>query len=156
MVAVMQETRVTSAEATNLPDDWPPAGQEFGPVNFGPFGPSELALYAAASGDDNPLHLDPAIAKAAGLEAPPVHGMLMMSCFEPAIAAWRPDLAIARLSAKFLRPVLRGESITILGRVVRSSWEGRAQLVLRLTARGADGALSILGEAVLHDRDAEA
>lgn len=156
MVAVMQETRTTSAEVTNLPDDWPPAGQEFGPVNFGPFGPSDLVRYAAASGDDNPLHLDAAIAKAAGLDAPPVHGMLMMSCFEPAIAAWRPDLAIARLSAKFLRPVLSGESIAILGRVVRSGWDGRPQLVLRLTARGVDGALSILGEAVLQDRDAEA
>lgn len=134
--------------SATLPD-WPTKGQEFGPSDFGPFGPDALARYAAASGDTNPLHLDETVAKAAGLDAPPVHGMLMMSCFEPAITAWRPDLVIARLSAKFLRPVLSGQGFTLSGRVVRSTETPRPEVVLRLTARAMDGTLAIMGEATL-------
>jgi acyl dehydratase len=119
-------------------------GESFGPWDFGPFGPSELARYAAASGDSNPLHLDPAIAKAAGLQARPVQGMLMMSCLEPAILRWRDDLEVGVLAAKFLRPVLETATITVSGRVVRAS---AAELVLRLTVRRADGEIVVLGEA---------
>lgn len=39
----------------------------------------QLALYAAASGDHNPLHLDPEFARKAGFERPVVHGMLTMA-----------------------------------------------------------------------------
>ncbi len=132
-----------SSEPSTSPD-WPRTGESFGPVGFGPFGPSELARYAAASGDDNPLHLDRSVAMAAGLEAPPIQGMLMMSCLEPAVLRWRDDLAVTTLAAKFLRPVLEGETISLTGRVVRSS---PAEIVLRLTVRRADGEIALLGEA---------
>ena len=140
---------MTASQPNATPADWPTKGQEFGPTDFGPFGPDALARYAAASGDTNPLHLDEAVAKAAGLDAPPVHGMFMMSCFEPAIRAWRPDLVVARLSAKFLRPVLSGQGFTLSGRVVRSTEAPRPEAILRLTARGMDGTLAIMGEATL-------
>lgn len=138
---------MTSAEPS-ISRDWPTTGAGFGPWAFGPFGPSELSRYAAASGDDNPLHLDTSIAKAAGLDAPPVQGMLMMSCLEPAILRWRDDLVITRLAAKFLRPVLAGETITISGRVVRASAAGAHELVLRVTVRRADGEIAVLAEAM--------
>ena len=44
-----------------------------------PVDPVQLALFAAASGDHNPLHLDPAFARQAGFERPVVHGMLTMA-----------------------------------------------------------------------------
>ncbi len=44
-----------------------------------PVGPVQLALFAAASGDHNPLHLDPEVARKAGFERPVVHGMLTMA-----------------------------------------------------------------------------
>jgi acyl dehydratase len=139
------------AAAGTLPVDWPRAGDAIGAQNFGPFGRQALARYAAVSGDDNPLHLDPDAAKAAGLAGLPVHGMLMFSCFEPLIMGWRPDLFIARLSAKFLRPVLAGDGICLTGRVLRSTWVPRPELILRLTARGPSDDLVILAEAaVLH------
>jgi acyl dehydratase len=105
--------------------------------------------YALVSGDDNPLHLDPEAAKAAGLAGPPVHGMLMLSCFEPLIMGWRRDLFITRLSAKFLRPLLAGEGIRVLGRVLRSQKVPKLELVLRLTARGPNDDLVILAEATV-------
>jgi acyl dehydratase len=104
---------------------------------FGPFTPAVVAAYALASGDDNPLHSDPAIAARAGLERPPVHGMLIMGCFESYIRDWRPAARIVKLSAKFIRPVLTGDGIELSGKVVRAA-EG-APVVLRLTARGENG-----------------
>jgi acyl dehydratase len=40
----------------------------------------DLALYAAASGDLNPLHLDADVARAAGFDRPIAHGMRTMAC----------------------------------------------------------------------------
>jgi acyl dehydratase len=136
------------------PLNWPKVGDEIGAQNFGPFGREALVRYAAVSGDDNPLHLDPAAAKAAGLAGPPVHGMLMLSCFEPVIMGWRRDLFITRLSAKFLRPVLAGEGIRVLGRVLRSDGDASPELILRLTARGPDDAIVILAEAAVQYKNA--
>jgi acyl dehydratase len=131
------------------PADWPKAGDEIRAQDFGPFAREALARYAAVSGDDNPLHLDPNAARAAGLAGPPVHGMLMLSCFEPLIMRWRRDLFIARLSGKFLRPVLAGEGIRVSGRVMRRRDVPRPELTLRLIARAQNNDLAILGEAAV-------
>lgn len=133
----------------NAPEDWPKTGEEIGPRSFGPFDRERLARYAAVSGDDNPLHLDARVAAAAGLDAPPVHGMLLLSCFEPTLLDWRRDIAIAGLSAKFLRPVLAGEGVSISGRVVRSSSAPQPELILRLIARGPNHEPVIVAEATL-------
>ncbi len=137
------------AEVGPAPPDWPTAGDEIGAQNFGPFDRDALARYAAVSGDDNPLHLDPNAARAAGLAGPPVHGMLMLSCFEPLIMRWRRDLFIARLAGKFLRPVLAGDSIRVSGRVMRRRDVPRPELTLRLIARAKNNDLAILGEAAV-------
>lgn len=48
-------------------------------LQCGPVTPVDLALYAAASGDHNLLHLDVETARAAGFDRPLVHGMLTMA-----------------------------------------------------------------------------
>ncbi|MGC2223845.1 MAG: MaoC family dehydratase [Methylocella sp.] len=131
------------------PPDWPKTGDEIRAQNFGPFAREALARYAAISGDDNPLHLEPSAARAAGLAGMPVQGMLMFSCFEPLIMRWRRDLFIARLSGKFLRPVLAGEGIRVSGRVMRRRDVSRPELTLRLVARAQNNDLAIVGEATV-------
>ncbi len=121
-------------------------GDSLAERTFGPFAPADVEAYAAASGDDNPLHADPALAARVGLERPPIHGMLLVGCLEPFLAAWRPGTTLARLSAKFIRPVLVGEAVAVSGKVVQL--RGDAQAVLRLTVkRGAD--LVCLAEATV-------
>ena len=67
-------------------------GEAVPPQRFGPVFPATaVAAYAAASADDNPLHTDPELAAKAGLARPPIHGMLIMGCFESYLAQWRPD-----------------------------------------------------------------
>lgn len=121
----------------------PRQGEAVAAHRFGPFPAAAVAAYAAASADDNPLHHDPALAAKAGLPRPPIHGMLIMGCFEPYLAAWRPDATIRKLSAKFIRPVLVDEGIEVTGKVVQAA-TGQA-VVLRLTVkRHAEGAPSDL------------
>jgi acyl dehydratase len=131
---------------------WPKVGEKVPPRFFGPFRQEHLHAYAAASGDDNPLHLDEDLARRVGLEAPPAQGMLVMSCFEPALVAWRRDLRIARLSGKFVQPLLRGEKVEISGRVVQSRDGDEPHAVLRLMAHSERRALVILAEATLVPR----
>ena len=109
---------------------------------FGPFEARDVLAYAMASGDDNPLHTDPAIAARAGLARPPIHGMLIMGCFEPYLRAWRPGATVVKLSGKFIRPVLVGEEVEVSGKVVRAG----NPAVLRLTVRSG-GELVCLAEA---------
>lgn len=129
---------------TSLPE----AGSRLPETSLGPFDAPAVAAYAAASGDDNPLHADPALAAAAGFPAPPVHGMRLMAAIEPALAAWRPDLRVARLSATFVEPLLVGEAAKLTGRVVRAG----AEIVLRVVVQGPRRGPCVLAEAVLAPR----
>lgn len=112
----------------------------------GPFGAAEVAAYADASGDANPLHTDAALARAAGFSAPPVHGMLLMAAIEPALAAWRPDLRLKRFAGQFAEPLLTGEAATLSARVVRA---GEGEALLRVIVQGPRRAPCFVGEAVL-------
>jgi 3-hydroxybutyryl-CoA dehydratase len=125
----------------------PAIGDRLPKTQIGPFDAADLARYAAVSGDDNPLHLDDALAKSIGLAAPPVHGMKLLAYFESYLAAWRPDLVIATLSGKFVQPVLRGETVALSGRVLRASREDG--VLLRLFAHGAARVPAVIGEATL-------
>ncbi|ACB93941.1 MaoC/PaaZ C-terminal domain-containing protein [Beijerinckia indica] len=137
---------------------WPKPGEILPPQALGPFDSSALSAYALASGDDNPLHLDPAAAHSIGLPLPPVQGMLILASFEPCLAAWNPQLRLSRLSAKFLRPVFLGQGLTLSGKIVRHRTEPEPEIVLRLMAHLAappasndskPGELAILAEANL-------
>jgi acyl dehydratase len=134
---------------TDPPPSLPEPGHKIPAQEFGPFDREALKRYAMVSGDDNPLHLDPNAAKAVGLQDTPVHGMLMLSFFEPYILGWRSDLFIAQLSAKFLNPVLAGQSVRISGRIVSRRITPRPELVLRLIAHGPNDTLAIVGEATV-------
>jgi acyl dehydratase len=115
-------------------------------VIIGPFDAASLERYAKVSGDDNPLHLDDALAAKIGLAAPPVHGMKLLAAFEPMLANWRDDLRLVGLSAKFVQPILRGETATLTGRVLRVSED---EVFLRLFAHGSARLPGIIGEATL-------
>ena len=125
-------------------------GEAIAPRRFGPFPAARVAAYAAASADANPLHSDPDVAARAGLARPPIHGMLIMGCFEPYLADWRRGATIRKLSAKFIRPVLVDEGIEISGKVVQAVPGSPAVIRLTVKRHGGQGEASdlvCLGEA---------
>jgi acyl dehydratase len=132
----------------------PAPGERLPETHIGPFEADDLSRYAQISGDDNPLHLDEALAKAIGLAAPPVHGMRLLAAFEPMLAAWRPDLVLAGLGGKFVQPVLRGEKVVLSGRVLRSSKE--EGVFVRLLAHGGARVPAIIAEATLRPAEKSA
>ena len=113
---------------------------------FGPFDGAAVADYARASADDNPLHVDAALAAKAGLERPPIHGMLIVGCFESYLRAWRPDIVVTKIACKFIRPVLVGEGVAIGGKVVRAAPGAPAVVRLVVKRTGADD-IVCMGEA---------
>jgi acyl dehydratase len=135
------------SEARGLPQ----VGERLPPLDIGPFDSAALARYAQVSGDDNPLHLDEALAQSVGFAAPPVHGMKLLAAFEALLKSWRGDLTIASLGGTFVQPVLRDEPATLTGRVLRVSEE--EGVFVRLYAHGPGRAPAIIAEATLRSRN---
>lgn len=85
---------------------------------------ADLARYADASGDHNPIHLDEAAAKAAGLPDVIAHGMYTMGLVSRAILEWLDaaglDARITEFSARFAKPVVvpeGGTAVEVEGKV---------------------------------------
>ena len=73
----------------------------------------QIAAYAEASGDHNPIHLDDAFALAAGLPGVIVHGMLQMGIAATVAseAAGGPE-HLRRLFVRFAGMVEPGDTVT--------------------------------------------
>jgi acyl dehydratase len=88
----------------------------------------QIRAYAEASGDRNPIHLDDAAARAAGLPGVIAHGMLGMAQLANFVVAHAGDhRRLRRLRCRFSGMVLPGDTITFTGHVV-----GEADGLLKL------------------------
>jgi acyl dehydratase len=73
--------------------------------------------YAAASGDFNPIHIDPNVGRAAGYQGVILQGMCTYAWLADACVAYLGDPArLGRLRARFTKPVQVGDVITFDGR----------------------------------------
>lgn len=111
----------------------------------------DLRRYARASGDDNPIHLDDAAARALGLPQVVAHGMLTAALAVGAVADWAggPDRVLAtdlRFGAPVPVPATGGARV-LVGGTVRSVDEaaGTATVALSVTCDGA----KVLGKAMV-------
>ena len=77
----------------------------------------DLARYAVASGDTNPLHLDPAFARKAGFPDVIVHGMLTMALLGRLVTESFPARRVLGFSARFGAPLGVGEAVTCRARL---------------------------------------
>ena len=74
--------------------------------------------YAEASLDDNPIHVDPNTAKAAGLPDVILHGLCTMAMAGGSVVesqAGGDPLRLKRLGVRFARPVLNSSKLTTFG-----------------------------------------
>jgi acyl dehydratase len=78
----------------------------------------DVKAYADASGDQNPLHQDDEVARAAGFPRVVAHGMYTMGTLSSWLVDWLGDpAALLRLQVHFRAPVFVDESIECGGRV---------------------------------------
>ncbi len=75
------------------------------------FDATAISRFADASGDHNPLHVDPEAARAAGFPATIAHGVMTLAELSRLLGteAPGPGTVIARLDSAFLRPVVAGQ-----------------------------------------------
>lgn len=126
----------------------PIQGERLPETTLGPFGPTEVERYAAASGDSNPIHVDPSAAAAAGLAGPIVQGMLVMAHMIRIAEAWRSDAVVTMARILFVRPIGVGEKLAVEGRIVAHQKDTPTwQCTLRLTARNDAGTIAAIVEA---------
>lgn len=107
------------------------------------FDRGQIAAYAEASGDYNPIHLDDDFARSVGLPGVIVHGMLQMGVMATVAAeeAGGPD-RLRRLYVRFAAMVEPGDTVTF-----SADKAGEGRLDLR--------AVNQKGEAVLTKASAE-
>jgi 3-hydroxybutyryl-CoA dehydratase len=107
---------------------------------------AQLQRYADASGDHNPLHLDPRFAATTPYGKTIAHGMLVLAFISEMLTkefgkSW---LCGGKLKTRFRAPVFPGDTVTASG-TLRATADGMA--VYDVAVRNQDGAEVITGEA---------
>lgn len=107
---------------------------------------ADIAAFAAATGDDNPIHLQDAAAQAAGFDRQVAHGMLTAAVFSRILGTRFPGPGTIYLSQslQFRAPVYPD---TPLLAVVTLLDQGRRSATLSTTVQTQDGTVVVEGEA---------
>jgi acyl dehydratase len=100
----------------------------------------QIARYAGAVGDFNPIHLDDAFAQKGGLPSVIAHGPLTLTLILDLIVAQVGNEALSTFDARLRAPVFPGDQLTIVptadGVEVRNSG-GTVVATIALTRRSA-------------------
>jgi acyl dehydratase len=122
------------------------AGDELPPLTVEPISRTTLALFAGASGDHNPIHIDVDVARSAGLDDVFAHGMLSMAYLGRLLTGWVPQERLRSVHVRFVaitpvhgQPTCTGTVVSIAG--------GLAKVKLAVTL--ADGTVTLTGDALI-------
>ncbi|WP_435141041.1 MaoC family dehydratase [Pseudopelagicola sp. nBUS_19] len=125
-------------------------GDELPHLSFGPITRSTLALYAGASGDHNPIHIDSDYATKIGLDDVIVHGMLSMAQFGRLVSNWAGTANLINLSSRFTAMTPVGATLTCQGTITERFTKDAALLLrVRLSASIEDGTETLKGSALI-------
>ena len=98
-------------------------------INKGPITRTQLALFAGASGDHNPIHLDDEEARKGGLPGVIAHGMLNMAFLGQLLGDFVPQKNISSFGARFVAMTVPGDTLTCRGEVAEKRQEGGENIV---------------------------
>lgn len=104
------------------------------PTRVYPVTRADLVAYAAASGDPNPIHQDPEVARAVGLPDVIAHGVFTLALAARYVDEQAGPGRIRELRAKFTRPVVVPEGGTEVE--VTGTWRDEQTLALVVTCAG--------------------
>lgn len=125
-------------------------GTELAPLTIAPISRTTLALFAGASGDHNPMHIDIDVARSAGLDDVFAQGMLSMAYLGRLLTNWVDPGAIRNYRVRFaaITP-LHGEP-TATGRITAiDDVDGERRATLELAVPLSDGTVTLTGDAVV-------
>lgn len=113
-----------------------------------PVSRATLALYAGASGDHNPMHIDSDFAKKNGMPDVFAHGMLSMAYLGRLLTNWMPQSQLRKFSNRFSAITNIHDVITCSGEVTEIFENGNEKIAkLKIIAKNQDGVKTLVGEA---------
>ena len=136
-------TTIPSFDAVQVGDELPELG-------VAPLDRVTLALFAGASGDHNPIHIDVDFARKAGMPDVFAQGMLGMAWLGRLLTGWAPQSQLRRFDARFQGITHLGNAVRCRGRVVEKFLNGGERCVrVELSSVNQYGQPKIVGEALV-------
>lgn len=125
-------------------------GTELPALQLPPLDRTTLALFAGASGDHNPVHIDIDFARQAGMPDVFAHGMLGMAWLGRLLTDWAPQAQLRRFDARFQGLTQLGHAMRCGGRVVELL-EHAGERCARVEVHSSDqhGQTRIVGDALV-------
>jgi acyl dehydratase len=109
-----------------------------------------LALFAVASGDHNPIHIDIDVARKSGMADVFAQGMLSMAYLGRLLTLWLPQSQLRSFSARFVAITHLGNEVHCSGEVTAmEDIDGERCARVKLVAANQFGLSKIVGEALV-------
>ncbi len=125
-------------------------GDELPALAKAPIDRVQLARYAGASGDFNPIHVDEAYAKSIGMPSVYAPGMLVVGFLGQLVSDWSRGAQLRRYGVRFIKMVWPGDTVVCKGRVTDKWGEnGRYFSELDLWAENQRGELVLKGQTLI-------
>lgn len=135
----------------NMPDyDSLSVGDTLPTFTSAPVSRTTLALFAGASGDHNPIHIDIDVAKAAGMPDVFAQGMLSMAYLGRLLTDWAPQSHLREFNTRFSAITWLRDEVTCSGKVIEK-FERDGERLVRLDLLAANGAgeVKLAGQAII-------
>ena len=111
---------------------------------------STLALYAGASGDHNPIHIDLDFVRKVGMNDVFAHGMLIMAYLGRAITNIAPQSSLRNFNVRFSSITNVGNVLTCSGQVKKiDNHDNKRLVVLDLMVADGTGDIKVSGTATI-------
>ena len=125
-------------------------GEELPALTKGPVDRVQLARYAGASGDFNPVHVDEVYARSLGMPSVYAPGMLVMGILGQLLSDWSRGAQLRKYQVRFSKIVWPGDTVVAKGRVMeRWGDNGRYFAEADLWAENQKGELVLRGSALV-------
>ncbi len=109
-----------------------------------------LALFAGASGDHNPAHIDIDAARRSGMPDVFAQGMLGMAWLARLLTDWAPQSRLRKFDARFAAIIHLGNIISCKGKILEKlEADGERRVRVAVTSSNQFGQTKIIGEAIV-------
>ncbi|WP_439687528.1 (R)-specific enoyl-CoA hydratase [Cupriavidus oxalaticus] len=125
-------------------------GDTLPPLALPPIDRTTLALFAGASGDHNPIHIDIDFARRAGMPDVFAQGMLSMAYLGRLVTRWVDQRQLRHLNVRFAGITHLGHQITCIGKVIEKfDTDGEHRVKLEVQTVNQYGEVKIVGDAIV-------